>query len=149
MEIELQGMPQSIKPPYTSRAKSAKSSLASLKARARTLHAAAQRSALLSSTTSDTAASPFRDLGVEDDELGGRGVNNNNDRARLLKGTTILEDGSKRLVDAQRVALETEDQGSDILRELRRQREQIENSRNTVCFFVPFPSTPHRNPSSC
>ena len=122
MEIELQGMPQSIKPPYAQRAKSSKSSLSALKARARSLHAAAQRASLLS----DTAGSPFRDS--EDTELGGR----NNDRTRLLKGTQILEDGSRRLVDAQRVALETEDQGADILTELRRQREQIENSRNTV-----------------
>jgi hypothetical protein len=30
------------------------------------------------------------------------------------------------------IALETEEQGADILRNLRLQREQIENSRNTV-----------------
>ena len=54
------------------------------------------------------------------------------DRARLLRGTARLEDGSRRLVDAQRIAEETTEQGNEILRDLRRQREQIENSRDTV-----------------
>ncbi|KAL5534866.1 hypothetical protein ACEPAG_1331 [Sanghuangporus baumii] len=128
MEIELQGMPQSIKPPYAQRAKSCKSALSSLKSRARSLHAAAQRASLLSSA-SDTAGSPFRD---SSDELGDGAGARNGDRTRLLKGTQVLEDGSRRLVDAQRVALETEEQGADILTDLRRQREQIENSRNTL-----------------
>lgn len=126
MEIELQGMPQSIKAPYAARAKSAKSSLSSAKARARTLHAASARAALLS----DAGGSPFRDS-VDDDADGV-----SNDRARLLKGTSLLENGSHRLQDAQRVALETEEQGADILRDLRRQREQIENSRDTVCYLL-------------
>ena len=123
MEIELQGMPQSIKPPYASRAKSAKSALQSAKSRAREQHAVLARSTLLS----DVGGSPFRDS--TDTEEGGI----SGDRARLLRGTSLLESGSKRLQDAQRVALETEEQGADILRDLRRQREQIENSRETVC----------------
>lgn len=53
-------------------------------------------------------------------------------RQRLLKGTATLEDGSRRLQESNRLALETEDLGADILRDLRGQREQIENSRNTV-----------------
>ena len=122
MEIELQGMPQSIKPPYASRAKSAKSALQSAKSRAREQHAVLARSTLLS----DVGGSPFRDS--TDTEEGGI----SGDRARLLRGTSLLESGSKRLQDAQRVALETEEQGADILRDLRRQREQIENSRETV-----------------
>ena len=82
-----------------------------------------KRSTLLS----DVGGSPFRDS--TDTEEGGI----SGDRARLLRGTSLLESGSKRLQDAQRVALETEEQGADILRDLRRQREQIENSRETVC----------------
>lgn len=124
MDIELQGIPQSLKPPYAKRHSSAKAALANLKNRSRTLHTSIQRSALLSSA-SDTAGSPFRD---STDEDGGR----SNDRTRLLKGTAVLENGSHRLQDAHRVALETEEQGADILRDLRMQREQIENSRNTV-----------------
>lgn len=54
------------------------------------------------------------------------------DRTRLLAGTEILQDGSRRLVDSHRIALETEEQGADILRSLRGQREQIENASNTV-----------------
>ncbi len=50
----------------------------------------------------------------------------------LLAGTTVLEDGSRRLQESQRIALETEEQGADILRSLVGQREQIENARNTV-----------------
>ncbi|KAI5115269.1 hypothetical protein M0805_001638 [Coniferiporia weirii] len=119
MEIELQGMPQSIKGPYSTRAKSAKTALTTLKKRAREAHAQGARAELLS----DVGGSPFRD--AEDGGVSG-------DRARLLSGTQLLEGGSRRLQDAQRIALETEDQGADILRDLRRQREQIENARDTL-----------------
>jgi vesicle transport through interaction with t-SNAREs 1 len=54
------------------------------------------------------------------------------DRARLLSGTALLEDGSRRLDESHRIALDTEAQGAEILRNLRGQREQIENSRNMV-----------------
>ncbi|KAF5393895.1 hypothetical protein D9757_000129 [Collybiopsis confluens] len=54
------------------------------------------------------------------------------DRSRLLASTQLLEDGSKRLQDSHRLALETEEQGADILSNLRLQREQIDNSRNTL-----------------
>jgi vesicle transport through interaction with t-SNAREs protein 1 len=55
-----------------------------------------------------------------------------------LAGTERLEDGSKRLQNAQRIALETEDVGADILRNLRGQREQIEHTRDTVSRLVPL-----------
>jgi len=58
-------------------------------------------------------------------------------RARLLQGTETLQDGSRRLDNAHRIALETEDVGADILRNLRGQREQIEHTRDTVCCFAP------------
>jgi vesicle transport through interaction with t-SNAREs protein 1 len=53
-------------------------------------------------------------------------------RTRLLRGTETLEDGSRRLDNAQRIAMETEDVGADILRNLRGQREQIEHTRDSV-----------------
>ena len=58
------------------------------------------------------------------------------DRTRLLTGTALLEDSTRRLQDSQRIALETESQGAEILVNLRGQREQIENARDTVspCF---------------
>ena len=91
--------------------------------------------------------SPQRDLRMEhqrSDLFAGQGMPNPDDpysddpsayssRARLLQGTETLSDGSRRLENAQRIALETEDVGADILRNLRGQREQIEHTRDTVC----------------
>ena len=127
MEIEIQGMPQSIKPSYAARIKAAKGELTRFKKRARELHAQGARAELLLSA-SDVGGSPFRDL--PDDGP-------SNDRTRLLAGTALLEDGSRRLQDSHRVALETEEQGADILRSLRGQREQIQNARDTVsCHYL-------------
>jgi len=123
MEIEIQSIPQSIKPSYSARVKSAKADLARYKKSAREQHAAAQRSELLG----DVGGSPYRDSVSSDADSGRSG-----DRQRLLAGTALLEDGSRRLVDSQRVALETEEQGAEILRSLRGQREQIENARDTL-----------------
>ena len=53
-------------------------------------------------------------------------------RQRLLKGSDILERGTQRLAESTRLALDTEDVGANILQDLRRQREQIEHSRDTV-----------------
>lgn len=129
MEIEIQGMPQSIKASYSARAKAAKADLQRYKKLARELHAKNARAELLS----DVGGSPFRDL--PDDAQ-------SSDRTRLLAGTALLEDGSRRLQDSHRVALETEEQGADILRSLRGQREQIQNARDTVSHrhpgFIPF-----------
>jgi len=121
MEIEIQGMPSSIRPQYTTRAKGAKTTLGRFKKQAKDLHAQSTRAELLS----NVSGSPFRD---SVDSVDG----NNGDRTRLLAGTSLLEDGSRRLADSHRVALETEEQGADILRSLRGQREQIENARDTL-----------------
>ena len=55
------------------------------------------------------------------------------ERTRLLAGTQTLDDGSRRLDDATRIALETEALGADILRSLGQDRERIEGTRDTVC----------------
>lgn len=57
-------------------------------------------------------------------------------RTRLLAGSEQLQDGSRRLDNAQRIALETEDLGAGILRDLRGQREQIEHTRDTVSYLL-------------
>lgn len=44
----------------------------------------------------------------------------------------------RRLQDSERIALETEEQGAGILSSLRRQREQIENSRDQVRLLSVF-----------
>jgi len=133
MEIEIQWIPQSIRPQYQSRIRSSKADLARYKKLSRDMHAQASRADLFSSRGGGAPATS--------DEPYGSG-----DRARLLAGTTILEDGSRRLQESQRIALETEEQGADILRSLIGQREQIENARNTVrrCFLL-FSSRPGVN----
>lgn len=117
MEIEIQGIPQSLKPSYQTRIKSSKSELQRCKKLAKDLHAQVSRADLLGSRAFTPTDEPYGP---------------SSDRTRLLAGTTLLEDGSRRLLDSQRIALETEEQGADILRNLRGQREQIQNSRDTL-----------------
>ena len=131
MEIEVQSMPQSIKPQYQARIKSAKTELTRYKKLSKDLHAQLSRSDLLGGVGG-------RPIGPSsgDDPYG------TGDRTRLLAGTALLEDGTKRLQESQRIALETEEQGADILSNLRRQREQIENTRDTVRLLSPTTSHP-------
>lgn len=53
-------------------------------------------------------------------------------RSRLLSATDKLADGQRRLEESHRVALQTEDVGSTILRDLRGQRDVLEHTRDTV-----------------
>ncbi|KAG2369919.1 vesicle transport v-SNARE protein N-terminus-domain-containing protein [Suillus spraguei] len=119
MEIEIQGIPQSIKPQYQNRLKTAKGDLVRFKKLSKDIHSQVSRAELLSSGRVGTPTS--------DEPYGPT-----SDRTRLLAGTTTLEDGTRRLQESQRIALETEDQGAEILMNLRTQREQIENSRDTL-----------------
>ena len=125
MEIEIQGIPQSIRSQYEIRLRSAKAELVRYKKLLQEQHAQLARADLLSSS--------HKMLSTSDDPYG-----TNNDRARLLAGTSLLEDGTRRLQASQRLALETEGQGAEILMNLRSQREQIENARNTACPTVIF-----------
>jgi len=120
MEIEIQGIPQSLKPQYQTRLRTAKADLSRYKKLSKDIHGQLARSDLLSSRGG--AGSP-----TSDEPYGAT-----SDRTRLLSGTSLLEDGSRRLKESQRIALETEDQGADILMNLRQQREQIENSRSIL-----------------
>ncbi|KIM46299.1 hypothetical protein M413DRAFT_441386 [Hebeloma cylindrosporum] len=119
MEIEIQGIPQSVRAQYHSRLRSAKADLSKHKKLLADAQAQLARSDLLSSSNNAYPSS---------DEPYGP----SSDRTRLLAGTALLEEGSKRLQQSQQIALETENQGADILMNLRTQREQIENSRNTL-----------------
>ncbi|PSS00875.1 hypothetical protein PHLCEN_2v4102 [Hermanssonia centrifuga] len=119
MEIEIQGIPQSLKPSYQTRIKSAKADLQRYKKLSKDLHAALARSDLLGTRAGMGTPTSDEPYGASD-------------RTRLLAGTSLLEDGSRRLQDSQRIALETEEQGADILRSLRGQREQIVNARDTL-----------------
>ncbi|CAI2177267.1 14593_t:CDS:10 [Funneliformis geosporum] len=53
-------------------------------------------------------------------------------RARLLSGTELLADSSRRLQDSHKIALETETIGANVLEDIRRQRDQILHTRNTL-----------------
>ena len=120
MEIEIQGIPQSMRSSYQARIKASKADLQRYKKLSKELHAQASRAELL--------ARPGMGGAPTSDEPYG----STSDRTRLLAGTALLEDGSRRLMESQRIALETEEQGADILRSLRGQREQIQNARDTV-----------------
>ncbi|THH29329.1 hypothetical protein EUX98_g4857 [Antrodiella citrinella] len=122
MEIEIQGIPQSLKAQYTARIRASKADLQRFKKASKDLHSQLARSDLLASSTR-----PGMGPATSDEPYG-----STTDRTRLLAGTALLEDGSRRLMDSHRIALETEEQGADILRSLRGQREQIENSRDTL-----------------
>jgi len=119
MMIEIQAIPQSIKLQYQTRLKAAQGDLDRYKKLSKDLQSQASRAELLGRGRVGTPSS--------DEPYGPT-----SDRTRLLTGTAILEDGSRRLQDSQRIALEAEDQGAEILMNLRTQREQIENARDTV-----------------
>jgi vesicle transport through interaction with t-SNAREs protein 1 len=118
LEVEIQGIPQSVKTPYLTRLRQAKSDLTKYKKLSKDLHA---RVNLLGGTK---AGASFRSDDPYADER--------THRERLLAGTESLTEGSQRLANTHRVALEAEDMGVDILRSLRGQRETIENTRDTV-----------------
>ncbi|KAK0453608.1 vesicle transport v-SNARE protein N-terminus-domain-containing protein [Armillaria borealis] len=118
MDIEIQGIPQSIRAQYQTRMRDAKAELSRYKKLLKELNSQLARTALLSGPSSGFTSSD-EPYGVSD-------------RTRLLAGTALLDDGTKRLQGSHRIALETEEQGADILMNLRTQREQIENSRNVL-----------------
>jgi vesicle transport through interaction with t-SNAREs protein 1 len=126
MEIEIQGIPQSMRPQYQTRLRTSKGDLARYKKLCKDLYTQLSRSDLLSSSAGAGGLAS-----ASDDPY-------TSDRTRLLAGTTLLEDGTRRLQDSHRIALDTENQGAEILRNLRTQREQIENSRDTVRSPLPI-----------
>ena len=177
MQIEIQGIPQSLKAQYTTRLKNAQSDLARYKKLSREAHLQASRTDLFSGVGSGGGGGFWGSKSrVSSDEPYG------DDRTRLLAGTEALDDGNRwvlslllavlsiprerrycrtctsfmfllpplysvslvffprRLQDSERIALETEEQGAGILGTLRRQREQIENSRDQVSVFFLLPA---------
>jgi vesicle transport through interaction with t-SNAREs protein 1 len=123
LEVEIQGIPQSIKAPYATRLKQAKADLTKYKKLSKESHSQASRAELLRGYKPSGSNS--------DDPYGER-----SDRTRLLVGTETLSDGSRRITESTTIALETETHGADILRTLQGQREQIENSRNMVRYSI-------------
>jgi len=121
MEIEIQSIPSAIRSQYHTRLRSAKADLQKFKKLLTDSRTQLARADLFSSK-----ANPNGGFSSSDDPYA------SNDRTMLLGGTAILEQGTKRLQQSQQLALETETQGAEILLSLRSQREQIENSRDTL-----------------
>ena len=126
MEIEVQNIPSSIRSQYYARLRSAKTDLQTYKKLLADSRTQLARADLFSSNTNQTGGFSSSDEPYS------------NDRTRLLAGTSILEQGTKRLQQSQQLAIETETQGAEILTNLRSQREQIENSRDTVGRYPSF-----------
>jgi vesicle transport through interaction with t-SNAREs protein 1 len=127
MEIEIQSIPSAIRSQYHTRLRSAKADLQKFKKLLTDSRTQLARADLFSSK-----ANPNGGFSSSDDPYA------SNDRTMLLGGTAILEQGTKRLQQSQQLALETETQGAEILLSLRSQREQIENSRDTVGRIFAF-----------
>ncbi|KIR33300.1 vesicle transport through interaction with t-SNAREs 1 [Cryptococcus deuterogattii MMRL2647] len=121
MEVELPSMPVSIRQTYQGRLAASKQSLDKIKKTLKDLRLQSQRSDLLSGPGYPHGDDPYTD----DPEP-------YSTRSRLLVGTQTLEDSTTRLDNAHRIALETEGVGSEILRNLRGQRDQLENTRDTA-----------------
>lgn len=90
MQIEIQGIPQSLKAQYTTRLKNAQSDLARYKKLSREAHSQASRTDLLSGAGSGGGGGFWGSKGrVSSDEPYG------DDRTRLLAGTEVLDDGNR------------------------------------------------------
>lgn len=129
MEIEINSFPNSIKSSYSVKLRGYKAELDRL--------SASLRKSMQQTSSSNRLAIDSSNGFNEDLESGRSSYYAQAQRQRLLQGTATLEDGSRRLQDSHRIALETEDLGADILRDLRGQREQIENSRDIVSNQFP------------
>ncbi|GHJ86958.1 hypothetical protein NliqN6_3360 [Naganishia liquefaciens] len=124
MEVELHPMPASIRGPYAARVSSSKADLQKVKKTLKDLQRESQRSELLGGGRRRGDPSLQDEPYTDGDD---RDV-----RERLLAGTETLSDGTRRLENAHRIALETEDVGADILRNLHGQRSQLEHTRDTL-----------------
>ena len=122
MELELQGHASKAK--LQVKLRGYKAELQRRKTEARSLTASLDRHDLLGGPSRSGAADAADD---------GSGLSQAQaQRARLLAGTDKLSDGQRRLEDSHRIALETESLGTGILGNLRSQREQLENTRDTL-----------------
>ena len=124
LEIEVQGIPASIRGQYTTQLRQAKNELI----RYQKIHKESLATMAPADFVPGTKGSGS--VGTSDDPFG--------ERTRLLAGAEILEDESRQIVNSTRIVFETETYGGDILKGLQGQREQIENARDAVsCHFSP------------
>ncbi|TKA47844.1 hypothetical protein B0A49_11796 [Cryomyces minteri] len=114
MRLEKQNIPANLKSKINQRFRNHESDVDAAKRKLKSL--SDDRKALFGNRYQDNPAS--------DDQL--------EQRQQLLSGTERLGRSSGRLRESHRIALETEDIGRNTLADLGRQRETIENTRNTL-----------------
>ena len=80
-----------------------------------------------------TETAPHTTLDFDMTRSGSIALDSNRAQAQRLLGVSDqLSDGQRRLEDSHRIALETEDLGAGILRDLRGQRDTLEHTRDNV-----------------
>ncbi|KAI5958317.1 VTI1 [Candida theae] len=121
MGIEVQNLPTTQRSSYNTKIRQYKSQIDEAKAKYKKLSDSQDRHELFGSR--------YRD---EDGGAGGLNGVSDSQRKQLLNNQSSLERSSQRLQDSQRIALETESIGGNILNDLRSQREQIGGARNTL-----------------
>lgn len=115
MNIEIQSLPANQRLSYNAKIRQYRNEVDENKTKLRQLLDEEDRSQLFGSRYTD------EEDGVHDSQ-----------RKQLLNNNASLERSSDRLRESQRIALETENIGGNILNDLRAQREQIVNLRNTL-----------------
>lgn len=118
MNLEVQNLPANQRSGYNQRIREYRQDVEAQKRELRQLLDEEDRSELFGSRYTDEEA----EIGTESQAQ----------RKQLLNNRLSLERLSDRLRESQRVALETEGIGGNILNDLRAQREQITNARNTL-----------------
>ncbi|MBW0477722.1 hypothetical protein O181_017437 [Austropuccinia psidii MF-1] len=122
MDVEFQSLDKALKPTINQKLKSFKSELQGFKSQIKQAHS----QTTIAEDRSNNSAYPD-DSGVFNSSTKAQAH-----RERLLKANQLLESSSGRLDSSHRIALETEELGVGILRDLRGQREQIEGTRDTL-----------------
>lgn len=116
MNLEVQSLPANQRLTYNSRIRQYRAEVDEYKNRLKQLLDEEDRTDLFGKRYTD-----------DDDDTGA-----NSQRKQLLSNNASLERSSDRLRESQRIALETENIGGNILNDLRAQREQISNARDTL-----------------
>lgn len=119
MSIEVQNLPTSDRSSYNAKIRQYKSQVDDSKMKMKQYLDDLDRSNLFGDN--------YRDL-PDDEEFG----LHDQQRKQLLQNQSSLDRSSQRLRDSQRIALETESVGGNILNDLRSQREQILGARDTL-----------------
>jgi vesicle transport through interaction with t-SNAREs protein 1 len=115
LSVEIQNIPSSARAPLSANLRQYRQSIQSAKKQLANVEQAGARNELFG----DRSAAGDGDIALDQ-------------RQQLLSGQESLDRSSQRIRDSQRVANETESIGANILTDLRGQREQIQNSRNTL-----------------